>query len=59
VPAQYRVIVTHRSKFACRACERVVQENALEHLIKSGLPVMRELGAGGIIDGEAISARFG
>jgi transposase len=34
VPAQYRVIVTHRPKFACRACEKVVQENAPEHLIK-------------------------
>src|SRR5580692_10483729 len=38
LPAQYRVIVTHRPKFACRACEKVVQENAPEHLIKSGLP---------------------
>jgi transposase len=38
VPAQYRVIVTHRPKFACRVCEKVVQENAPEHLIKSGLP---------------------
>ena len=38
LPAQYRVIVTHRPKLACRACEKVVQENAPEHLIKSGLP---------------------
>ena len=38
VPAQYRVIVTHRPKLACRACEKIVQENAPEHLIKSGLP---------------------
>jgi transposase len=38
VPAQYRVIVTHRPKFACRACEKIVQEPAPEHLIKSGLP---------------------
>jgi hypothetical protein len=38
VPAQYRVIVTHRPKFACRACEKVVQENAPERLTKSGLP---------------------
>ena len=38
VPAQYRVIVTHRPKFACRVCEKVVQENAPERLIKSGLP---------------------
>ena len=32
------MIVTHRPKLACRACEKVVQENAPEHLIKSGLP---------------------
>ena len=38
VPAQYRVIVTHRPKFACRVCEKMVQENAPERLIKSGLP---------------------
>jgi len=38
VPAQYRVIVTHRPKFACRACEKIVQENAPEHLIRSGVP---------------------
>jgi transposase len=38
VPAQHRVIVTHRPKLACRACEKVVQESAPEHLIKSGLP---------------------
>jgi transposase len=41
VPAQYRVIVTHRPKFACRACEKVVQENAPEHLI-SGTAIMSE-----------------
>jgi transposase len=38
VPAQYRVIVTHRPKLACRACETIVQSPAQEHLIKSGLP---------------------
>jgi transposase len=38
VPAQYRVIVTHRPRLACRACERIVQAPAPEHLIKSGLP---------------------
>jgi len=38
VPAQHRVIVTHRPKLACRACAKVVQESAPEHLIKSGLP---------------------
>ena len=38
VPAQYRVIVTHRPKLCCRACEKIVQADAPEHLIKSGLP---------------------
>ena len=38
IPAQYRVIVTHRPKLACRACERIMQAPAPEHLIKSGLP---------------------
>ena len=39
IPAQYRVIVTHRPKYACRACEEaVVQAPAPERLIKGGLP---------------------
>ena len=39
IPAQYRVIVTHRPKYACRACEEaVVQAGAPERLIKGGLP---------------------
>jgi transposase len=38
IPAQYRVIVTHRPKLACRACEKIAQAPAKEHLIKSGLP---------------------
>jgi len=39
VPAQFRVIVTHRPKFACRACtDGVVQAPAPERLIKGGLP---------------------
>jgi transposase len=39
VPAQYRVIVTHRPKYACRACQgAVVQAPAPERLIKGGLP---------------------
>ena len=38
IPAQYRVIVTHRPRLACRACERIVEAPAPEHLIKSGLP---------------------
>jgi transposase len=38
IPAQYRVIVTHRPKLACRACEKIVEVPAPERLIKSGLP---------------------
>jgi zinc-finger binding domain of transposase IS66 len=34
VPAQYRVIVTHRPKFACRVCEKMVLEN--EHGLPAG-----------------------
>ena len=39
VPAQFRVLVTRRPKYACRACEEaVVQAPAPERLIKGGLP---------------------
>ena len=39
IPAQFRVIVTHRPKFACRVCEQaVMQAPAPERLIKGGLP---------------------
>jgi transposase len=39
IPAQHRVIVTHRPKYACRACEgTIVQEKAPAHLIESGIP---------------------
>ena len=39
IPAQFRVIVTHRPKYACRSCEQaVVQAPAPERLIKGGLP---------------------
>jgi transposase len=39
IPAQYRVMVTRRPKFACRACEGiVVQEAAPARLIEGGLP---------------------
>src|SRR5207249_4701189 len=39
IPAQFRVLVTHRPKYACRACEQaVVQAPAPEQLIKGGLP---------------------
>ncbi len=39
IPAQFRVIVTHRPRYACRACaEGVAQAPAPERLIKGGLP---------------------
>src|SRR5947207_9623117 len=39
IPAQFRVIVTHRPKYACRACEQaVVVAPTPERLIKGGLP---------------------
>jgi transposase len=39
IPAQFRVLVTSRPKYACRACEQaVVQASAPERLIKGGLP---------------------
>jgi transposase len=39
IPAQFQVIVTHRPKYACRACEQaVVQAPAQERLIRGGLP---------------------
>ncbi len=39
VPAQFRVLVTHRPKYACRACEgAVVQAPAPLRLIEGGLP---------------------
>src|SRR5258708_5174258 len=39
IPAQFRVIVTHRPKYACRACEQaVVQAPPPERLTKGGPP---------------------
>ena len=39
IPVQYRVIVTHRPKYACRACEGIiVQEAAPPRLIEGGIP---------------------
>ena len=39
VPAQFRVMVTRRPKYACRDCEGdVVQAPAPEHLIEGGIP---------------------
>jgi transposase len=39
VPAQFRVLVTRRPRYACRACqEGVVQAPVLARLIESGLP---------------------
>jgi transposase len=40
IPVQFRVLVTHRPKYACRACaEAVVQAPAPDRLIKGGLPI--------------------
>jgi transposase len=42
VPAQYQIIVTHRPKYACRACEgQIVQAPAPARLIEGGLPTER------------------
>ena len=39
LPVQYRVIVTHRPKYACRVCEgKVIQAPAPARLIEGGLP---------------------
>jgi len=39
IPAQYRVIVTKRPKFACRICvSTVVQAPASARLIEGGIP---------------------
>ena len=39
IPAQYQVIVAHRPKYGCRACEgAIVQAPAQERLIKGGIP---------------------
>jgi transposase len=39
IPSQYRVLVTRRPKYACRACSNgIVQAPAPERLIKGGLP---------------------
>ena len=39
IPAQFRVIVTRRPKYACRACEDgIVQAPAPAHLIPGGMP---------------------
>jgi len=39
IPAQFRVIVTRRPKYACRSCEAgIVQAPAKLHLIEGGIP---------------------
>jgi hypothetical protein len=39
IPAQYQVIVTHRSKYGCRACEGAIkQASAAERLIRAAFP---------------------
>jgi len=42
IPAQYRVLITRRPKYACRTCqEGVVQAAAPPRLIAGGLPTER------------------
>src|SRR5271155_3062212 len=39
IPARFKVIVTHRPKYACRVCEgEMAQAPAPEHLIEGGIP---------------------
>jgi transposase len=39
IPAQFRILVTRRPKYACRACVgAIVQAPAAERLIRAGLP---------------------
>ena len=38
VPAQFRVLVVRRPRYACRKCEAVVQAPAPARLIEGGLP---------------------
>ena len=38
IPAQFRVLVVRRPKYACRACENVMQAPAPARLIEGGLP---------------------
>ena len=39
IPAQFRVLVTRRPKYACRRClQAVVQAHAPEHVVPGGLP---------------------
>ena len=39
IPAQFRVLVTRRPKYACRRCSQVVaQAHATQHVVPDGLP---------------------
>jgi transposase len=50
IPAQRRVVVTHRPKYGCRACEGAIrQAPAPERLIKNGLPT-EQLVAAVVVD---------
>ena len=42
IPAQFRVLVTRRPKYACRRCSQTVaQAHAPEHVVPGGLPTER------------------
>ena len=39
IPAQYQVVVTHRPKYGCRACEgAVIQAPAPARIVEGGIP---------------------
>jgi hypothetical protein len=53
VPAQLRVLVTRRPKYACRRCSgAVVQAHAPEHVVPGGLPTE-------VLIAQVIVAKFG
>ena len=46
IPAQLRVLVTRRPKYACRRCSQAVaQAHAPEHVVPGGLPTQRLIAA--------------
>lgn len=38
IPAQFRVLVTRRPRYACRSCENIVQATAPARLVEGGIP---------------------
>src|SRR5690606_30396856 len=38
IPAQFRVLVTRRPRYACRSCDGIVQAAAPARLVEGGIP---------------------